>query len=33
VAFVLGKQNFKTALELKQKLIDIGITYGSTVTE
>jgi IS1 family transposase len=29
VAFVWGKRNLKTSLALKQKLIDIGITYGT----
>jgi IS1 family transposase len=33
VAFVWGKRNLKTSLALKQKLIDLGITYGSTVTD
>jgi transposase-like protein/Fe2+ transport system protein FeoA len=32
VASVWGKRNLKTTLELKQKLIYLGITYGSTVT-
>ena len=33
VCFVWGKRDLKTALELKKKLSDLGVTYGSIATD
>jgi IS1 family transposase len=33
VGFVWGKRDLKTAMELKKKLLDSGVTYGSITTD